>query len=1166
MGRQTDAGNPTGGARTRPRRGAAAALVIVAVAALSGQGTSAAGSTRAGVRVSALPVLGSAHAGRPAGAPTAARPGRPRFRAPSSRLFSSDPALLRLRGHRRVVVMVKLDYEAVARYAGGLPGLPPTSPDVTGRSIGRDSRSPAVTAYERYQRRFDGRVLRRVRLAVPDLRVLYRYHLAYGGLALELPAGRVAALARTAGVVAVQRATVEHPLTDVTPGFLHATDVWPSLGGSTTAGSNVIVGVIDTGIWPEHPSFADLGLDPVPGQRGCQFGDGSDPKLGPAFACNDKLIGAYAFTATYLSQSKPLVGEFCDAATSTCSARDSDGHGTHTASTAAGDANRDATIFGVHRGLVSGMAPGARIIAYRICLTDGCYGPDAVAAVNQAIADGVGVINYSISGGTAYGDPVEQAFLDAYAAGILVNAAAGNAGPGPGTVNHISPWENTVGAATSPRQFRTTVHLAATGGATLDVDGASLTDGLTTPAPVVQAADVAGYGDPLCASPLPSGSVTGKLVVCIRGGDTARVDKGLHVQQGGGAGMLLLNPVVEDVETDNHWLPAVHLDFPEAQQVLSFLGSHASVTGSFPQGLAVAAQPDVVAAFSSRGPGGDFVKPDVLAPGVQVLAGRSPEPIATFEGPPGQLYQAIAGTSMASPHGAGLSALLEAVHPDWTPGQVKSALMTSAVQDAVEEDGTTPANPFDQGAGRIRADVAASPTLTFDVTAQQYRDAVPDDGGGGPSSGPGGTLGVAAAGDPQTLLDLNVPSVDVPILPGKVTAHRTALNVSRSAQTFHAVTVSPPDSTITVTPSDFTVGTGGTVDLAIQIDASALPDGQYFGSVLLDAQDPSATDVRLPVAFHRQQGPVKLATSCDDTSLTVGQTATCTVTVSNTAGGSSGFDLSVATDADPAHLAITSPSKPAHPSGNGFTVQDTLSPYTSPLITQLKPDSGPAFVDLAARGISPVLGMRDESLVNVGTPGFQFGGRRYTAVAMTSNGCAVLGGAGPGAVSTHTQHFPDPALPNDVIAPMWTDLDPGAGGHVYAGKVLRAGVRWVVLEWRRVPTYHTTQLQTFEIWIRTGSVQTVSVVYARVTGPGAPTGRNEGAENIDGTSGLDLAHTPVAGERFVVRTSGPRPGETETITYHVGAGAPGDYRIASTLEAEGNPGLTIRFLDFTVSG
>ena len=178
-------------------------------------------------------------------------------------------------------------------------------------------------------------------------------------------------------------------------------------------------------------------------------------------------------------------GENCNNATDVCSARDADGHGTHTSSTAVGGPVANATLLGVNRGAVSGMAPGAHLIMYRVCLRLGCFGSDSVSAVDQAITDGVDVLNFSISGGvSAYTDPVELAFLEAYEAGILVNASAGNDGPGVGTANHAGPWTNTVAASTSNRHFFSTLRLTATGGDTLDIaGGVTVTQGISTPTP-----------------------------------------------------------------------------------------------------------------------------------------------------------------------------------------------------------------------------------------------------------------------------------------------------------------------------------------------------------------------------------------------------------------------------------------------------------------------------------------------------------------------------------------------------------------------------------------------------------------------------------------------------------------------------------------------------------
>jgi hypothetical protein len=1100
-----------------------AALAAALVGSVVANADGAAGARPGAVGASALPVRSTVRG----------------FKAASSLRFHTDPALLRLTKPSPVGVVVKLDYDPIASYDGTLPGLPATSPSVTGRSLPHSS--AAVAAYQRYVAGVESGVLARLRRAVPSARLLYRYQFAYGGVGLTLPGNRIPDLARIDDVVAVQPSTVEHPLTEVTPFFLHAADLWPSLGGAKRAANKVIVGVIDTGIWPEHPSFEDLGLPAPPGTYACQFGDGTDPSLGPPFACTGKLIGASAFTQEYLGFIKPLSGEYCNATTRVCSARDADGHGTHTSSTAAGDANRPASIFGISRGQVSGMAPGARLIMYRVCLAQGCFTDDLVAAVNQAIADGVDVINYSISGGFSYEDPVESSFLDAYAAGISVEAAAGNTGPAAGTANHVGPWTDTVAAATSPRMFTSTLHLASSDGATLDVQGASLTAGAAG-APVVLAQQVPGNADALCRKPLLPGSANGDIVLCERG-INARVEKGYNVLQGGAAGFVLYNPVEEDVETDNHWLPAVHLDVTEGENVRRFLSHHGGVTGSFPAGEAAPQQPDVLAAFSSRGPAGDFIKPDIVAPGIEVLAGDAPNHVDVVGGPPGELFQAIAGTSMASPHAAGIAALLKASHPRWTPGQIKSALMTSAVTDVVTEDHATPATPFDGGSGRIRADLADNPTLTFDASASAY---------------------AALIGDPARRIDLNLPSIDASHMPGLITTTRVGRNVSGTPQTFHVVTTEPPGSSITVTPSDFTVAAGARQTLSITIDAGGLPNGQYFGSIELDDDDPAATDVHMPVAFDRAPGAVSLANSCDSTSIAVGISTACRATVTAPAGVTTTYKLAVQPNATAAQLALSSVSPPGQQKRNGFEAQDTLSPSTSPVIERIDP-GGPSFLDLGALGIHPLSGVGDETITNVGTPQYLFGGQPYTAIGLVSDGYAVIGGGGSPDVSYRPQTFPDPAQPNNVIAPLWTDLNPGAGGKVYTANVSQAGATWIVLEWSGVPIYQTQELQTFEIWIEAGATEDVGFVYGPVTGTGASTGLTVGAENSDGTSGINVTVLPATGNADTVVASGPRPGESETITYVLTGARAGSYDVVASMKSPLVPGTTVQTITIDVA-
>ena len=673
---------------------------------------------------------------------TPAGPPQDGARSKTGQLAESDAALLARSDAQVVPIMVKVDVDPVASYTGDVDGFAATSPEITGKKLSLSD--PAVAAYLDYVKAALASAVADIKAAVPSATLLSSYPVAYGGLAMTVPARDAKAVLSVPSVAAVQDNSLQHlpasesgtasaagaaavtapvaesvaaapaaALDNDASTFIGADKVWPSLGGRDKAGQGVIVGVIDTGIWPEHPMLADNGIPhPAGGPWDCDFGTGGDA----AFACNDKLVGAYAFLDTYRALNAIGAEDFCSA--TACSARDSEGHGTHTATTAAGSYVSTAPIFGVDRGPVSGIAPGASVIAYRSLGPGGGYTSDLLAAVQQAIIDGVDVINYSISGsGSVYTDAVELAFLDAYAAGVSVNASAGNDGPGASTANHAGPWVTTVGASTFDRQYSSTLTLTGSDGATYSKAGSTLTQGVTDVA-VVLAASVPGYtGGSLCLTPFAADSLTGQVVVCERG-QNGRVEKGFNAAQGGAAGMILYNPTASDVETDNHYLPAIHLEGPNTD-LLAFLGAHPGITATWAAGQAAAAQGDVMAGFSSRGPIGEFLKPDITAPGVQILAGLTPESTDVATGPTGELYQAIAGTSMSSPHAAGVSALVIAAHPDWTPGQVKSALMTSSLQSVTNVDGST-AGVFDRGAGSIRADRALSPTLTISETAADF--------------------------------------------------------------------------------------------------------------------------------------------------------------------------------------------------------------------------------------------------------------------------------------------------------------------------------------------------------------------------------------------------------------------------------------------------------------
>ncbi|PZG23704.1 serine protease [Nonomuraea aridisoli] len=1022
-------------------------------------------------------------------------------KSPTGKLAKSDPALLRNTSSAPVNVVVKLDYDSLAAYQGHLPGLPGTSPSVTGRAL--DTRSAEARRYDEHIQDVENTFLAELAKKVPGAVVGQRIRTVYGGIALRIPGDKAAEVLKLPGAVAVQEDKPQQLLTDSSPAFIGAPAVYDKLGGSDSAGEGVIVGVLDSGVWPEHPSFADRpGLpDPAPTKDGtprvCDFGDNPQTPQNDPFECTNKLVGGQPFLETY---NAIFPGEVYPD-----SARDSNGHGTHTASTSAGGPVDDANPLGIGRGPIHGVAPGAAVSAYKVCGVEGCFPSDSAQAVARAILDGVRVINFSISGGSdPYSDPVELAFLDAYAAGVLVSASAGNSGPGADTTDHLGPWTTTVAASTQNRTFQSTITLTG-GGATATIKGASITPGITSPLPVVLAS-APPYSRPLCDAPAPAGLFTGKIVACERGPD--RVLKSHNVLQGGAAGMILYNSFPFDVFTDAHWVPSVHVDKPEADTLLSFLAEHPDAAASFTQGAASTWQGDAITHFSSRGPGGDFLKPDVTAPGLHIMAGMTPTTESVLGGPPGNHYQVISGTSMSAPHVAGAAALLFALHPDWTPGQVKSALETTAKTSVTKQDRTTPADPFDMGGGRIDLTKAGDPGLTLDVDAADF---------------------VASATDPLNRIDLNLPSVNAPTMPGVITAKRTVTNVTDRRLTFTATGKTVDGAKITVLPPLLSVAPGKSATFSVVITAPELPDGQYFGQVNLK-QVGGKRALHLPVAFFRQEGAVPVDQTCTPSTVArnTGE-STCTVTVQNNTLEDAEVTAISTLDTRLRLNGVTGATKV----GTQIATTKATLAARQPASPTIAPGAGPSgYRPLDSFGVTPIP-IGDEQAVNFTLPAFTFAGNTYTRLGVTSNGYSVVGGAAGGDITFTPQTLPDPANPNGVLAPYWTDLDGTGAPGIYATILTNGTNRWMVVEWR-VNLYGTTTAKVFQQWIGLNGVEDVSYVYDPGALPGAPPasyGLTVGAENEEGTAGAQITGPPT--EDLVVRSTPATPGGSLTYSMKV---------------------------------
>lgn len=723
--------------------------------------------------------------------------------------------------------VVLLESAPVVAYAGDVAGLAATAP---GEGEAVDSAAPEVQEYVDHLDAQRQEVLEAA--GVSEDVVTIEYSFALSGFAAELTEDEAQRLGKQEGVLAVQQEQLRHPQTDNSGDFLDL-DARGGPWARGYTGEGVVVGVIDTGIWPEHPSFADDGSYPEPTGVAedipCEFGTTPGNPDDAAFACQNKLIGARDMRTQYNAVVGP---ELYD------SARDEDGHGTHTAATAAGNARVRAQIFGNSFGRVSGVAPRAQIVAYKACGNEGCFTADLADAVDQAVADGVDVINYSIGGGAGALAIDDLAFLFANDAGVWVATSAGNEGPGPETVGSpaVYPWVTSVGASTQDRAFEGRVVL----GNGARYRGASVTGGLSATR-LVDAADV---GNELCLVGGFTGDVEGAVVLCKRG-ENPRVEKSEAVHEAGGVGMVLYDVSDEaSLVTDNHWVPTVHVNLSDGLAIKAYIDATESPTASIQGGRKVRAQGSVMADFSSRGPNAvasDIIVPDVTAPGVNILAGQTPTPAS---GAPGQLFQSISGTSMSSPHVAGVYALLKQAHPDWSAAAAKSAIMTTARQDVTKEDGRTPADPFDMGAGhidpggRLTKGTPFQPGLVYDAGLNDYLGflcGADDSAFGDPEAT---CAALEEAGFPTDPSDLNLASIGIGELAGSQTVTRTVTSVARERVTYRASVDAPEGYTVTVTPSTLRLreGESATVEITITTTNAATLGEWSFGSLTWESR------------------------------------------------------------------------------------------------------------------------------------------------------------------------------------------------------------------------------------------------------------------------------------------------------------------------------------------
>ncbi|XP_020598244.1 subtilisin-like protease SBT1.2 [Phalaenopsis equestris] len=545
-------------------------------------------------------------------------------------------------------------------------------------------------------------------LSSGEPRLVYSYRNSIAGFAARLTPQEVEAMKSIDDFLFAQPDRPLFPHTTYTPQFLNLDD-WTASHGSawdkSFYGEGVVIGVIDTGISPTHPAFHEEGVPPPPvkwkGQ--CSIAN-----------CNNKLIGAKAFRAGDRKAS-PI---------------DFDGHGTHVAGIAAGNFVSHVDVGGMARGRASGMAPKAHLAIYKVCFEGQCRDSDVLAAIDQAIHDRVDVLLIPLGGMPMplYQDSVAVASFAAVGKGIVVCTSVGNGGPRNGEISHEAPWLVTAGASTLDRRVRAAVRL----GNGVDLMGESA---FQPPSdefpPIFLPLAFPGIDGDAAASNCHNRSLAdldlrGKIVLCFAG-EEVNTGKTHAARNAGAAAVILINRRNRGFTTRSelHELPASHLSYLDGLRLRSYIYSTSSpVAAIFFNSTIFGARPSpAVAAFSSRGPSlmnGGLLKPDIVAPGVNVISAWSP--VASSS-----LFSFMSGTSMAAAHVAGVASLVRRKHPRWSPAMIHSAIITSATNQDIdghqmfdELSYNSSASLFAAGAGQLHPEGALNPGLVFDMEQKHY--------------------------------------------------------------------------------------------------------------------------------------------------------------------------------------------------------------------------------------------------------------------------------------------------------------------------------------------------------------------------------------------------------------------------------------------------------------
>ncbi|KAM1361612.1 hypothetical protein EV2_027488 [Malus domestica] len=634
---------------------------------------------------------------------------------------------------------------------------------------------------------------------------LYSYRHGFRGFAAKLTDLQAFQISKMPGVVSVFPNSKRK---------LHTTHSWDFMGllgeetmeiigYSTKNQVDVIVGFIDTGIWPESPSFDDANMPPVPARwKGrCESGEKFT-----ALTCNRKVIGARYYNSGYEAEEESTT------TVSFRSPRDSSGHGSHTASIAAGRYVLNMTYKGLAAGGARGGAPMARIAVYKTCWNSGCYDVDLLAAFDDAIRDGVDIMSVSLGPDAPQGDYFSDAIsigsFHAARHGILVVASSGNEG-NPGSATNLAPWMLTVGASSTDRDFTSDIILE--NGANFTGESLSVLE-MKASARIISASEAnAGYFTPYQSSYCLESSLNrtkarGKVLVCrhAESSTESKLAKSMLVEKAGGVGMVLIDDADKDIAVP-FVIPSAIVGQRIGHQILSYIiRARKPKSRILPAKTIFGLKPAPrVTAFSSKGPNSltpEILKPDVTAPGLNILASWSPAA-------GNKLFNILSGTSMACPHVTGIAALIKAVYPSWSPAAIRSAIMTTATlldknskPILVDPEGRR-GNAFDYGSGFVNPKRVLDPGLVYDAHSADYVEFLCSVGYDKKAVHQITRDNSTCKQAFRTASDLNYPSITVPYLVGNFSVTRTVTNVGRPKSIYRAAVSPPIGINVTIVPN-----------------------------------------------------------------------------------------------------------------------------------------------------------------------------------------------------------------------------------------------------------------------------------------------------------------------------------------------------------------------------